>query len=139
MTRIVNVRVAHIRPDFNNLSEWMDDPDHVYIGRKGVVFIDGVRFPKEDSIWANPYKKKERKGGKAVEDVDVEEVVDRYERYIIDRLDRDPDLVDQLLELEGKTLGCWCKPKSCHGDVLIRLIEQYREKGGLDRDEVIDG
>jgi len=22
------------------------------------------------------------------------------------------------LELKGKTLGCWCSPQACHGDVL---------------------
>jgi hypothetical protein len=32
--------------------------------------------------------------------------------------------MERLKELEGKALGCWCKPKSCHGDVLIKLIEE---------------
>ena len=25
--------------------------------------------------------------------------------------------------LRGKRLGCVCKPKACHGDVLVELIE----------------
>ncbi len=25
---------------------------------------------------------------------------------------------EQLAELHGKTLGCWCSPQPCHGDVL---------------------
>jgi len=29
-----------------------------------------------------------------------------------------------LHELEGKTLGCWCPPRACHGDVLARLAAQ---------------
>jgi len=24
-------------------------------------------------------------------------------------------------ELKGKTLGCWCAPKPCHGDVLLEI------------------
>jgi hypothetical protein len=26
-----------------------------------------------------------------------------------------------LHELRGKDLVCWCAPKPCHGDVLLRL------------------
>jgi len=25
---------------------------------------------------------------------------------------------------DGQTLGCWCHPKACHGDVLKRLREE---------------
>lgn len=28
---------------------------------------------------------------------------------------------DAKRELRGKTLGCWCAPKACHGDVLLRI------------------
>ena len=31
-------------------------------------------------------------------------------------------LLNDLHELKGKRLGCWCKPKSCHGDVLKELV-----------------
>lgn len=37
-----------------------------------------------------------------------------------------PALLTDLLELAGKVLGCWCAPKPCHGDVLIKLC---RERG----------
>jgi hypothetical protein len=30
-------------------------------------------------------------------------------------------LLHDLHELKGKILGCWCSPKSCHGDVLSEL------------------
>ena len=26
-------------------------------------------------------------------------------------------------ELKGETLGCWCKPEACHGDILAGLAE----------------
>jgi hypothetical protein len=33
--------------------------------------------------------------------------------------------MNDLHELNGKELGCWCKPDKCHGDILIKL---YNEK-----------
>lgn len=27
-----------------------------------------------------------------------------------------PPTMEQILMLSGKTLGCWCRPRSCHGD-----------------------
>lgn len=39
---------------------------------------------------------------------------------------RNEKLMGELHELAGKTLGCVCKPKSCHGDVLVRLVEETR-------------
>ena len=33
-------------------------------------------------------------------------------------------LLKDLEELKGKILGCWCKPKSCHADVLAELVNK---------------
>jgi len=29
---VVNVKVKYIRPDYDNLEEWMNDDSHVYVG-----------------------------------------------------------------------------------------------------------
>ncbi|MBI3972630.1 MAG: DUF4326 domain-containing protein [Chloroflexi bacterium] len=42
-----------------------------------------------------------------------------YRQYRLSR----PDLLTALPELRGKTLSCWCKPKPCHGDVLVDLAD----------------
>lgn len=39
-------------------------------------------------------------------------------------------LMKSLPELKGKTLGCWCKPYPCHGDVLVELLNEL--EGGED-------
>lgn len=39
-------------------------------------------------------------------------------------LQQQPHLMASLHELKGKTLGCWCKPHACHGDVLAELADQ---------------
>ena len=46
-----------------------------------------------------------------------EEAVQKYEEWLLNQ----PELITSLPELKGKILGCWCHPKSCHGDVLSRL------------------
>lgn len=124
-TEVVNVKVKYIRPEYDNLKIWCKSDDNVYIGRRGIVFVktsDGgkERFPKQDSMFANPFKV----GKKHT----LDESLVLYERYMRDRLDSDPDLVRQMLRLEGKRLGCWCKPNRCHGDILVGLISEYSVK-----------
>lgn len=46
-----------------------------------------------------------------------EEAIARYEEWLLAQ----PELVAALPELRGKVLGCWCAPKPCHGEVLVRL------------------
>ena len=114
---VVNVKVASIRPQYHNLEEWTQDPNNVYIGRRGIVFIRGERYPKKSSIWANPYKVgKDGKRG---------EVLKKYREYIRGRLEASPSLQKELLSLKGKNLGCWCSPLPCHGDTLLKMIEEY--------------
>lgn len=114
---VVNCRVKHIRPEYKNLEEWTKYKDNVYVGRGGVVFVDGKRFPRATSQFANPYK--EGKYG------DRAAVIKKYERYMRERLKQDPALVSMLKKLNGKTLGCWCAPKACHADVLVKLVNEY--------------
>jgi hypothetical protein len=79
----------------------------VYIGRR--QWCGKEVF--EASPWANPFSVK--KWGR-------EGAIKRYE----EKLRGKPDLLARLPELEGKILACWCKPKACHGDLLLRLIEE---------------
>lgn len=116
-TLVCNVKVKNIRPEYDNLKEWMYNSDNVYIGRKGIVFIDGERFPKSDSIWANPFK---------INDEDDRNIVlKKYKKYMIKKINNDDNLKKKLLKLKGKNLGCWCHPEACHGDILIKLIDKY--------------
>ena len=50
------------------------------------------------------------------------EVIAKYKEYILSK----PELLQDLKELKGKTLGCFCKPLPCHGDVLIELIKDLK-------------
>jgi hypothetical protein len=94
MTRVVNLR--------------REDHD-VYIGRP--------------SLWANPFSTKPSKYD-VVKCASVEEAVERYREYIVDRLYQESSLRQELRKLKGKRLGCFCAPRLCHGDVLKEIIEK---------------
>ena len=64
------------------------------------------------SKWGNPFK--------IGRDGTREEVIEKYKQYVLGK----KELMQSLDELEGKTLGCWCHPKLCHGDVLEELVNE---------------
>ena len=83
------------------------EPSDVYIGR--------------GSKWGNPFTHLD--GTTARFRVGTrEEAIARYASWIREQ----PELLEALPELAGKTLGCWCAPKSCHGEILVELC---RERG----------
>jgi hypothetical protein len=68
---------------------------HVYVGRP--------------SKWGNPFV--------VGRDGTREECIALYERWLLANV----ELMAALPQLRGKVLGCWCTPRACHGDVLVRL------------------
>jgi len=90
-----------------------------------------VHFKKEEydvyigrpSKWGNPYTHIKDKNTKAEFIVSTrKEAIEKYREYILNS----PELLKDLWELKDKKLGCWCKPsKSCHGDILVELINIY--------------
>ena len=115
---VVNCKVKYIRQNgYDNLEEWMKDNNNIYIGRKGIVFINKQRFPSESSPFCNIYK--------IGIDGDRDEVIQKYKNYIVSKIKNEPSFKDQLLRLKNKNLGCWCSPDKCHGDVLLELIHEY--------------
>lgn len=84
------------------------EPFDVYIGR--------------GSKWGNPYSHLDNT--KAEHRVaTVEEAIEGYRRHLLRQIATLQITTQELLELEGKTLGCFCKPKPCHGDVIVEMIE----------------
>ena len=82
-------------------------PYDVYIGR--------------GSKWGNPFS--HMSNTKAQFKVDTrEEAIEKYREWIMTQ----QHLLDSLHELEGKTLCCFCKPRACHGDVLVDLINKNK-------------
>jgi hypothetical protein len=55
-------------------------------------------------------------------DGDRTKCIEMYAQWIL----KQPDLICRIGSLVDKTLGCFCKPLDCHGDVLIELTEKYK-------------
>lgn len=84
----------------------------IYCGRK--IYLGGWKL--DQSIWANPFKVSEYKSN------DV--VCEKYEEY----LRGDKKLLDELPNLIGKKLACWCYPNACHTEVILKLMKERNLK-----------
>ncbi len=52
-----------------------------------------------------------------------EEVLEKFRKYAVLRVQEDLDFAKAVKELHGKRLGCFCAPQACHGDILLELTE----------------
>lgn len=59
--------------------------------------------------WGNPFV--------IGKDGNRDEVIKKYRIW----LSQQAGLLSEVDSLKDKTLGCWCKPKPCHGDILAEL------------------
>jgi hypothetical protein len=77
---------------------------------------DGAVFIGRPSVWGNPFV--------IGRDGDRAEVVLKFENYIRAK----PALMTRArTELRGKNLLCFCAPRACHGDVLLRIANEDDE------------
>ena len=77
-------------------------------GEHGDVYIG------RPSKWGNPFI--------IGRDGDRATVVEKYRAWLWDEIKAGRVTEEQLLELSGKTLECFCSPQQCHGDVLIAAV-----------------
>lgn len=70
----------------------------------------GARYIGRGSIAGNPFV--------IGKDGNRAEVCDKYEAYV----EADPALKERLIEFcRGRDLVCYCAPRQCHGDYLVRI------------------
>ncbi len=77
-----------------------DEAYDVYIGRPR----EGLTGP-----FGNPFR--------------AGEALKRFREYFLERVGRDAEFRAQVLALRGKRLGCYCKPKPCHGDIIAEWLD----------------
>lgn len=88
------------------------DPYDVYIGR--------------GSVWGNPYTHIKDRITKAKYIVSTrKESIEKYELYLQECINNESITIQQLRSLVGRVLGCHCKPKSCHGEIIIKFVQRY--------------
>jgi hypothetical protein len=93
MTRVINLRTASY---------------DVYIGRAG---------KGHDGYFGNPFILNPR-GDKDARLF----CIMQYRGWFYKRMETDPEFKRRVHELKDKTLGCFCKPLACHGDVIAEYL-----------------
>lgn len=81
------------------------DPYDVYIGRP--------------SVFGNPF---------LVREVGRKVAIEKYGQWVRGEITvkgSTPPTKEQIGRLQGKTLGCWCSPQACHGDILAKMTEEF--------------
>lgn len=100
-TTLVNIRkVNGVGPYFSR-----------YIGRP----INNHSWRLPGSIYANPFIL-----GRDAKTED--EILDMYEKYARSN----SNIMSNIEELHGEILGCWCLPNKCHGQVLIKILNEKK-------------
>lgn len=82
---------------------------YTYIGRAG---------KNCDGYFGNPFQIKKES--------ERQTVIQRYKNYLWGRVSSDPEFRTRLWALNGHTLGCFCAPSACHGDI----IADWHKAGG---------
>jgi hypothetical protein len=76
--------------------------------------------PKDDIIidrttkWGNPYH---------VHSYGRPLALKLYRAYLWNRIQNNEISLTELAKLANKNLWCWCKPKDCHGDILLEAAK----------------
>lgn len=102
-TTVINIKDAP--------ADWVDRHDEfVYIGRTGKGF---------KGTWGNPFRLDNEK--------DRVLVLSRYKNYFYRMINKDENFFEGVMDMAGKTLVCFCKPKACHGDTIAEFLNGLDE------------
>lgn len=93
----------------------------VYIGRAGLGYD---KYPGGDGYFGNPHRLSDFGGDRSA-------CLAAYRKYLHERLHVDPEFKERVLELDGLTLGCFCWPDECHGEVIIEWLEANAPRCGI--------
>lgn len=75
--------------------------------------------------WGNPFHLAAGASDEARGDV-----ISRFDRWLrTSPVPRARYMRENIRQLDGKVLGCYCKSKACHGDVLVRYLNEVLGNG----------
>jgi hypothetical protein len=90
-------------------------------------FPKGAIYIGRGSKWGNPFKRDDASGN-------TKEVVIEKHKVALAK----SHLFNDLDELTGKDLICFCAPKACHGDILLYLANMPEEDRNKWRCDILD-
>lgn len=91
--------------------------DEYYDNQTGIVNIKNSGYDVyigRGSQFGNPFKIGVHGSRK--------QVIEKFREYFYSN----EELQNEVLKLKGKILGCYCKPKSCHGDIYIEFLKENK-------------
>jgi len=94
----------------------------VYIGRNSGIEVRIGTEVLPNGYFGNPYKLKDESQRDAV--------LARYKAWFWRRINTDRVFRERILKLEGRVLGCHCKPLACHGDVIVQFLDWVKTEPG---------
>jgi hypothetical protein len=100
---------------------WKSNPAYVYIGRRNATY--GVA----ESPHHNPIVKGEKCSECGLVHRDAGSTLPCYTQILERKINSDPVYREQVKQLYGKTLVCWCAPNPCHGHILARYAVMLNE------------
>lgn len=79
---------------------------------------------------ANPYKLRQ-----GASDAERTECIAKYRKWLLGQIaENSPAVVMELVRIAALartqvvSLGCWCSPKRCHGDVVVEVLEMLESR-----------
>lgn len=101
---------------------------------KGFKKIDGIHLDRyvyigRPGYFGNPIKISNKYGNFKCSECgeyhfDGGSTLKCYKLYLIKRMKSDLKFRNAILNLKDKILVCFCKPKPCHGDVIISILNK---------------
>lgn len=82
--------------------------DSIYIGRPN------YKWGLKGSKFQNPY---------SLEKYSREVAIAKYKTWLWNEIKIGHITIQELANMKGRDLVCYCNPKGCHGDVLLKAIE----------------
>lgn len=120
--KVISVKKENLKKlGYDDLENWLQDSNHVYIGRDMSFYVKGATGSK----WQNPFPVKKH---------GLDKCIQLFEEY----LTNNKELLKDIEELRGKDLGCWCKNNGnepCHGDLLLKLANEKKVEVILTEDD----
>jgi Domain of unknown function (DUF4326) len=115
-------------PETTTIVNLADDEYDVYIGRRSDprthMLTEGV-LPGEEGWLGNPHP---------IGQCDLcdrehtrDECIAEFSKDFHRKLAANDEFRKAVLALHGKRLGCYCKPRNCHGDVIRSYIDSGRQ------------
>ncbi len=94
--------------------------------------VDAQIYIGRGSVLGNPYTHLPLSKSKALFQVETREAaIECYEKWIYQKMgEKDETILNKLEEIRQKSmvgkvyLVCFCAPKSCHGDVIKRIVDE---------------